>query len=149
MSVSLPSSDSYFEIHKLKKIEVIAFTFLYILVTAAGSELFNFTAGGGGALEFIKSKTTKSKFKGATVPASDVENGASEPASTSVRPSRTLSHAQEEEILREIEGAGSVFTWENVSYTVPYNGGERQLLNEVSGYAKPGCSKYFLFINLF
>lgn len=120
---------------------MLAFTALYILVTAAGSELFNFTAGGGGALEFIKSKATKNKVKGAGAPASDVEKGESEQTSTSVQPSRTLSHAQEEEILHEIEGDGSVFTWEAVSYTVPYNGGERQLLNKVSGYAKPGCSK--------
>ncbi|CAG8950647.1 hypothetical protein HYFRA_00002856 [Hymenoscyphus fraxineus] len=122
---------------------VIAFTFLYILVTAAGSELFNFTKEGGGALEFIKSKTTKKQLKSDT-PTSDAENadvekGKIERTNTNVRPTKTLSRAQEEEILQNIESAGSVFTWENVSYTVPYMGGERQLLNKVCGYAKPGC----------
>ncbi len=31
-----------------------------------------------------------------------------------------------------------MFTWKDVEYTVPYRGGERKLLNKVSGYAKPG-----------
>lgn len=38
---------------------MIAFTVLYIMVTMIASELFNFTAGGGGAVEFKKSKTAK------------------------------------------------------------------------------------------
>jgi ABC-type glutathione transport system ATPase component len=33
---------------------------------------------------------------------------------------------------------GSVFTWENINYTVPVQGGERQLLNQVEGWIKPG-----------
>ena len=53
---------------------MIAFTVLYILITAVASELFNFTAGGGGALEFKRSKAAKQKVKAATTP-SDVENG--------------------------------------------------------------------------
>ncbi|KAJ2369134.1 ATP-binding cassette transporter snq2, partial [Coemansia sp. RSA 2607] len=34
--------------------------------------------------------------------------------------------------------SGTTFTWNNVNYTVPIKGGERQLLNGVSGYIKPG-----------
>ncbi|KAJ2232407.1 ATP-binding cassette transporter snq2 [Coemansia sp. RSA 1722] len=34
--------------------------------------------------------------------------------------------------------AGTTFTWKNVDYTVPVKGGERQLLDGVSGYIKPG-----------
>jgi len=33
---------------------------------------------------------------------------------------------------------GSVFTWENIDYTVPVQGGERQLLKQVEGWIKPG-----------
>lgn len=56
---------------------VIAFTVLYIGITMIASELFNFTAGGGGALEFKKSKATKQKVKGAAAPL-DVEKGSKE-----------------------------------------------------------------------
>ncbi|PBP22087.1 hypothetical protein BUE80_DR007074 [Diplocarpon rosae] len=117
---------------------VVAFTALYIAVTMLASELFDFTPGGGGALEFTKSKAAKQKVKAASAP-SDVEHGVEglspSPASGS---SETLSGERQEEALQELSGSESVFTWENVQYSVPYMGGERQLLNKVNGYAKPG-----------
>ncbi|PIA13810.1 hypothetical protein COEREDRAFT_99317 [Coemansia reversa NRRL 1564] len=33
---------------------------------------------------------------------------------------------------------GTTYTWNQVNYTVPIKGGERQLLNNISGYIKPG-----------
>lgn len=44
----------------------------------------------------------------------------------------------EQETLQKLSMSDSIFTWQNVQYTVPYRGGERKLLNKVSGYAKPG-----------
>jgi len=41
-------------------------------------------------------------------------------------------------LYRRGSGSESIFTWDNVKYTVPYIGGERKLLNKVDGYAKPG-----------
>ncbi|KAJ5612583.1 CDR ABC transporter [Penicillium lagena] len=32
----------------------------------------------------------------------------------------------------------AVFTWQNVNYTIPYKGGQKQLLQNVEGYVKPG-----------
>jgi ATP-binding cassette subfamily G (WHITE) protein 2 (SNQ2) len=46
--------------------------------------------------------------------------------------------ANEEEALESISSSESVFTWKDVQYTVPYQGGERKILNGVNGYAKPG-----------
>ncbi|KAI9477046.1 ABC-2 type transporter-domain-containing protein [Coemansia mojavensis] len=34
--------------------------------------------------------------------------------------------------------AGTTYTWRHINYTVPIKGGERQLLDNVSGYIKPG-----------
>ncbi|KAG0649701.1 abc multidrug transporter atrF [Hyphodiscus hymeniophilus] len=117
---------------------VIAFTVLYILVTMLATELFDFTAGGGGALEFKKSKNSKTQVQAATAP--NDEEKAQDPVSTSSSSRDTLEAAitREEEALQEISGSDSVFTWENVTYKVPYMGGERQLLSNVDGYAKPG-----------
>jgi len=126
---------------------VIAFTVLYILITAVASELFNFTAGGGGALEFKRSKAAKQKVKAATTP-SDVENGNKERSPLdSSGSSETLGGTQEEEALQQISGSESIFTWEDVEYSVPYMGSTRKLLNKVSGYAKPGVSKYNCSMN--
>jgi ATP-binding cassette subfamily G (WHITE) protein 2 (SNQ2) len=106
------------------------------------SELFNFTAAAG-ALEFKQSKTAKHKVRAATAPA-DVEKGSKEqiPSGGSSGSSETLDGAREEEALQDISGSESIFTWEDVEYSVPYMGGQRKLLNKVSGYAKPGISTY-------
>lgn len=115
---------------------VIAFTVLYILVTAGASELLDFSSGGGGALEYKRSKAAKRSVTAATAP-TDVEKGTKEQNSSSS--SEVLNgSATDNEALHEISGSESVFTWENVEYTVPYLGGERKLLNKVNGYAKPG-----------
>jgi ATP-binding cassette subfamily G (WHITE) protein 2 (SNQ2) len=119
---------------------VIAFTVLYIGITMIASELFNFNAGGGGALEFKISKATKQKVKAATAP-SDVENGNKERIPSDSSGSSEILGVQEEEALQQISGSESIFTWEDVEYSVPYMGDKRKLLNKISGYAKPGVSK--------
>lgn len=168
---------------------VIAFAVLYILITAFATELFDFTSGGGGALEFKKSKGAKRAVKAAAVP-NDEEKAATKPAEPAGTPrsestSSTIldstpynkiatgtgadggrndnsasagvvlasSHnssdsddnqkmerqkTKEEEALESIEASQAIFTWKDVEYTVPYLGGEKKLLNKVSGYAKPG-----------
>lgn len=118
---------------------VIAFTVLYIVITMVASELFDFTAGGGGALEFKRSKAAKSKVNATAAPV-DEESGARDQVTSggSSENSQTLDNAAEREALEEISGSESVFTWEDIEYTVPYMGGERKLLNKVNGYAKPG-----------
>jgi ATP-binding cassette subfamily G (WHITE) protein 2 (SNQ2) len=112
---------------------VIAFGVLYILVTIFATETFSFASGGGGALIFKKSKRTKKAVKQAPADEEKVaasENSASGQSSTTAQ--------EEEEALEQISSSESVFTWNDVEYTVPYQGGERKLLNKVNGYAKPG-----------
>lgn len=50
----------------------------------------------------------------------------------------TLHAGNQDEQVKEIAQSESIFTWENVEYTVPYQGGERKRLNKVNGYAKLG-----------
>jgi ATP-binding cassette subfamily G (WHITE) protein 2 (SNQ2) len=103
------------------------------------TELFDFSARGGGALEFERSRAAKKKLKSVAVP-SDVEAGKKqEPGGGgSSASSDTLNVASDEEALEDISGSESIFTWENLEYTVPYRGGSRKLLNKVDGFAKPG-----------
>lgn len=119
---------------------VIAFTVLYILVTVVATELFSFTSGGGGALIFKKSKKAKQQVKQAS-PADEekaVDSGNSSDSSQTVAANGTTNEKAEEDALNQIVKSDSIFTWQNVEYTVPYQGGERKLLNGVNGYAKPG-----------
>ena len=135
-STYLQTSYNYTRSHLWRNFGVvIAFTALYILVTALAAEIFDFSVGGGGALEFKRSKRSKNKLKAAESP-SDIEKGPKDPASGSS--SGTLEPAAEDKVLQEIQGSESVFTWENVEYSVPYLGGHKKLLNNAAGYVKPG-----------
>ncbi|CAN9186896.1 unnamed protein product [Alternaria alternata] len=111
---------------------VIAFSVLYLLVTVIATETVSFAASGGGALVFAKNKRAKQAVK-EEAPADEEKIAAGESASSS----HTAAH-EEEEALESISSSESVFTWKDVEYTVPYQGGERKLLNKVNGYAKPG-----------
>jgi ATP-binding cassette subfamily G (WHITE) protein 2 (SNQ2) len=112
---------------------VIAFAVLYILVTMVATETISFASSGGGALVFKKSRRTKKTVKQAPADEEKVVAGESTSSGTSATAVK-----DEEEALEQISSSESVFTWENVEYTVPYQGGERKLLNKVNGYAKPG-----------
>ena len=111
---------------------VIAFTVLYLLVTVIATETVSFAQSGGGALVFAKNKRAKQAVK-EEAPADEEKVAAGE----STASSDTAAH-DEEEALESISSSESVFTWKDVEYTVPYQGGERKLLNKVNGYAKPG-----------
>ncbi|KIV78690.1 hypothetical protein PV11_06313 [Exophiala sideris] len=115
---------------------VIAFAVLYILITAIASELFSFTHEGGGALVFKKSRKAKQMVSEDTKP-TDEEKTASTGEPVSTGSSQTLQN-EKDNIVDSIAESKSVFTWENVQYEVPYQGGKRKLLNGVSGYVKPG-----------
>jgi ATP-binding cassette, subfamily G (WHITE), member 2, SNQ2 len=111
---------------------VVAFGVLYLLITAVATEIFSFTSGGGGALIFKKSKKAKKQVQ---LTVSDEEKGekSADNQNLSIQPTKT-----QDEVLAELSKSESVFTWSDVSYTVPVPGGEKRLLNNISGYAKPG-----------
>lgn len=110
---------------------VIAFAVLYLIITVIGTETLSFAKSGGGALVFKKSKRAKKAVKEETADEEKVVSGESSGTSSQ-------DAAAEEEALDSISSSESVFTWKDVEYTVPYQGGERKLLNKVNGYAKPG-----------
>ena len=118
---------------------IIAFTVLYILITVIASELFPFVEGGGGALIFKKGAKTPAL---ATKKNADEEKaGDSGDSSASSGKLQTSSSEDNEKAVEDIpktSSSESVFTWTDVNYSVPYEGGQKQLLNQVHGYAKPG-----------
>jgi ATP-binding cassette, subfamily G (WHITE), member 2, SNQ2 len=141
----LQTSFTYSHHHMWRNLGVvIAFTVLYILVTAVAAELFSFTNGGGGAMIFKKSKRSKNLVqKESQAPdeekSSPVQGGlAANAPSASVSSSTDDLEADKEEAIQDLANSASVFTWENVEYTVPYMGGQRKLLNKVNGYVQPG-----------
>lgn len=120
---------------------VIAWTVLYIIVTVICTELFNFANTGGGALVFKKSKRAKQMVK-ESPPADEEKAGDAGDSQSSTKKESGMGSSSEDEreneALAQISKSDSIFTWRNVEYTVPYLGGQRKLLNNVNGYAKPG-----------
>ncbi|KAF2130694.1 hypothetical protein P153DRAFT_336486 [Dothidotthia symphoricarpi CBS 119687] len=114
---------------------VIAFAVLYLLITIFATEVFSFAKSGGGALVFKKSKNGKKALKEESTDEEKVIAGETSGTTPGTGSGNT---AQEDEALSSISSSDSVFTWKDVEYTVPYQGGERKLLNKVNGYAKPG-----------
>ena len=113
---------------------VVAWTVLYILVTALASEFFAFAGSGGGATIFKRSKKAQQQVAQAD------ETNDEEKISDNIGHTNSTStdSVDAEKELPRIAQSESVFTWENVEYTVPYGNGTRKLLNNVNGYVKPG-----------
>lgn len=124
---------------------LIAYAVLYILVTVVAVETFNFARSGGGALVFKKTKNSKKAVQQASSLV-DEEKAMPSGTTTSSGSSGGKSHANTQadkeaddmRTMEKISKSESIFTWQDVEYTVPYQGGQRKLLNKVSGYAKPG-----------
>jgi len=123
---------------------LVAFTVLYLIVTVLAAEFVSFKDAAGGALIFKKSKRAKQQVKAVdSGPADEEKAGSSGDSNSSGSKEKTMGESPndqetEDEALEQITKSDSIFTWRNVNYSVPYLGGERQLLNEVNGYAKPG-----------
>ncbi|RYO78851.1 hypothetical protein DL762_008475 [Monosporascus cannonballus] len=120
---------------------LVAFTVLYILITALATELVSFGRGGGGALIFKESRKRKAQARKAAAPIDEEKTvGGGVDSSGSSAQFGDAQPAQEKETgaLGQLTKSDSIFTWRNVEYTVPYMSGERKLLNKVNGYAKPG-----------
>ncbi|KAF4978793.1 hypothetical protein FZEAL_4883 [Fusarium zealandicum] len=123
---------------------VIAFAVLYMFVTVIATEMVSFTSGGSGALIFKKSRKARDQARKMAAP-TDAEKAAEAGAasansssSTVLGDSNTGGADASEEALEQITESESIFTWRDLEYSVPYMGGEKKLLNKVSGYAKPG-----------
>ncbi|KAI9690213.1 MAG: hypothetical protein M1822_009174 [Bathelium mastoideum] len=115
---------------------LIAWGVLYLVITVVATEIFSFAAAGGGALVFKKSRKSKQQVKAA--PSPDEEKAHTHDNSDSSGTTATLDGDAEREAITQLSKSESIFTWEDVNYSVPYQGGQRQLLNSVNGYAKPG-----------
>ena len=109
---------------------VIAWTALYIIVTIVATETISFVAPGSVILRFRKSKKSKRVI--------DANKAKDEENAGGLAVTDWLNGDRSGDEVEKIIDSKTVFTFKEIEYTIPYNGGERKLLNKVSGYAKPG-----------
>lgn len=113
---------------------IIAWFIFFVALTMLGMEIQKPNKGGSSVTVFKRGEAPRTvedaiKHKGPPMDEETAEKGGSSPETTDIDPGVKV---------QNIAKNTSIFTWQNVNYTIPYKGGQRKLLQDVHGYVKPG-----------
>lgn len=116
---------------------IIAFWLLFVILTMIGMERQKPNRGGGAVTVYKRGQVPKKVEEAIVVgaPAHDEEMGEKGAAGKLEHSSDSDSDSARAEGVAKNE---TVFTWSNVNYTIPYEKGQRKLLQDVQGYVRPG-----------
>ena len=120
---------------------IVAFWLFFVFLTAFGMERQKPNAGGGAVTIFKRGQAPKSVQdaleKGDTPEDEEKQAVGDEKAALEDTPS-SGSDSDQLQAMKSVTRNESVFTYTDVNYTIPYEKGERQLLNDVQGFVRPG-----------
>ncbi|KAF8458765.1 ABC-2 type transporter-domain-containing protein [Kalaharituber pfeilii] len=113
---------------------ILAFTVGYIIIAMIGIEYLTWGSGGGSMKVFVKRSNAKKATEG-SLPTTEKQAGED-----------TTNHSANGNALQPIQttksviqGQSSIFTWDNLNYTVPIPGSPpKQVLHDIHGYVMPG-----------
>lgn len=117
---------------------ITGFWIFFVVLTMIGMELQKPNADGGAVTVFKRGQAPKSVEKAmenGSIPR-DEEEAVKDPDEKLSEDESVSSYSNQ-----AVEGVArneAVFTYTNVNYTIPYEKGERKLLNDVQGYVRPG-----------
>jgi ABC-type multidrug transport system ATPase subunit/ABC-type multidrug transport system permease subunit len=142
----IQESYQYTRAHLWRNFGIIwAFFALFLAVTAVGMELMKPNAGGAAVTVFKRGQVPKSvkesiETGGRKGNISDEESGAVKGSPSSGSEVDVVKEREEKDkkAMQNVAKNETVFTFQNVNYTIPFQGGERKLLNGVSGCVRPG-----------
>lgn len=120
---------------------ICAFFLFFVCLTALGMEIQRPNKGGGAVTIFKRGQVPKTVEKAMETghDPEDIEKGKTDGAAAmDEKGSRSGSGSESDDTVKGVAKNETVFTWQNVNYTIPYEGGERQLLRGVQGYVRPG-----------
>ena len=108
------------------------------MLTMIGMEVQKPNAGGGAVTIFKRGQAPKnvSEAIGKGAISEDEEKGSV--SGDGKLNEQTSTSSESDRNVKGIATNESIFTFTNVNYTIPYGKGERQLLNDVQGYVRPG-----------
>lgn len=112
---------------------LIGFIIFFIFVSAVGFEVVRPMSGGIDRLFFLRGKVSSSVVLPDKKGSQDEESGPSSENELE-KPSKS---SEVDSALEDLQ-TKDIFVWRNVDYVIPYDGGERKLLDAVSGYCLPG-----------
>ncbi|KNG49730.1 abc drug exporter [Stemphylium lycopersici] len=116
---------------------ICAFFIFFVALTAFGMEIQKPNKGGGAVTIYKRGqvpKTVEKEMETKTLP-KDEEAGNGEPVT------EKHSSSDNDDSDKTAEGVAkneTIFTFQNINYTIPYEKGERSLLKDVQGFVRPG-----------
>lgn len=125
---------------------LIAFFIFFVTVNALGVEFVRPISGGGDKLIFLRGKVPDTVVLPHEKENNDLESGNGHDSYNSLEKSSDNNksaglNSEEQKDVEEVFDdlkSKDTFAWKNVNYVIPYDGGDRKLLDNVSGYCKPG-----------
>lgn len=117
-----------------------AFFLAFVALTALGMELMKPNVGGGAITVFKRGQVPKSveqtiQTGGLADGKKDEEAGKHDPTTAAATNEKSKS---DDQVAQEVAKNETVFTFRNVNYTIPFEKGQRQLLQDIQGYVRPG-----------
>ncbi|KAI4120948.1 MAG: hypothetical protein LQ338_006657 [Usnochroma carphineum] len=116
---------------------ITAFWVFFVVLTMIGMELQKPNAGGGAVTIFKRGQAPKSVAR-AMDKGNDAEDEEKAGAADPKLSHEDSSGSESGQPVTGVAKNDSVFTYQNVNYTIPYGKGERRLLADVQGYVRPG-----------
>ncbi|KAK4983719.1 ATP-binding cassette transporter snq2 [Elasticomyces elasticus] len=123
---------------------ICAFFLFFVALTALGMELQKPNKGGGAVTIFKRGEVPKSVEQAIETgdKPGDEEKGKPDTVGTAgmadTKREDSSGSDSAEMAKGQVAGNETIFTWQNVNYTIPYESGERKLLQDVQGYVRPG-----------
>ncbi|KAF9880246.1 ABC-2 type transporter [Colletotrichum karsti] len=118
-----------------------AFFIAFVVLTALGMEHMKPNTGGGAITVFkrgqVPKKVENNIASGGRDKKGDVESGSPDSSKT-VTDGATTKEKSEGDTMDQVARNETVFTFRDVTYTIPWEKGSRKLLNDVQGYVRPG-----------
>ena len=121
-----------------------AFFFFFLGITMLGMEMMKPNSGGAAVTVFKRGQVPKTVQKtietgGNVKRESDEEAGnAVEKMLTRKQTSKEEQAQQDARAIENVARNDTVFTFQNINYTIPFQGGQRKLLQNVQGVVRPG-----------
>ncbi|KAI2473412.1 ABC-2 type transporter [Annulohypoxylon bovei var. microspora] len=120
-----------------------AFWGFFLVIAMIGTESMKPNAGGAAVTVFKRGQVPKDLEKsietgGRKGNLNDEESGQSGEKIPAPEDDSAAQKKQDEEAMKSVAKNETVFTFQNVNYTIPYQGGERKLLQNVQGFVRPG-----------
>ncbi len=120
-----------------------AFFFFFLAIAMLGMEMMKPNAGGASVTVFKRGQVPKAieqsiQTGGRKGTVGDEEAGKVNEKAPQSEQNVKEQEQKDKEVMGNVAKNETIFTFQDVNYTIPYQGGEKKLLQDVQGYVRPG-----------